>query len=170
LPLNMLWAKNLLGHRYLLTIYLTFSILSAKVLFAPYVNKTLRLVLIGLWLVSIATGNLWIYPDKVSQGWDSTLAHLPYYKLRKQAIEYIDHQNIDINDVSSFFPNTSSIDEIELNGDKRSFKNYEKDSKYVLYSNIFNVSDQIYDKFKREYILLEEFKSNGIFIKIYSKK
>ena len=114
LPANMLWAKNLLAHRYLMPIYLSFSLLCAKILFSSNINKRLRSTLIFIWIIVISTGNLWTYPNKTSQGWDSTLAHLPYYKLRNNAILYLDHNNINFNEVCSFFPNTSCINEIDL--------------------------------------------------------
>ena len=170
LPLNMLWAKNLVGHRYLLPIYLTFSLLCAKILFSPYTDLTLKKILIFIWLFSITSGNFWVYPDKIAQGWDSTLGHLPYYKLRKQAIKYLDEQGININKVHSFFPNTTIIDNIDLNEDYRNFKNYSKDCKYVLYSNIYNINDEIYDSITNEYVQIKEFKNKTVFIKIYKKK
>ncbi len=170
LPLNMVWAKNLLGHRYLIPLYLTFSIFVAKILFSSYTNLKLRKILIVIWLFSIISGNFWVYPDKISQGWDSTLCHLPYYKLRKQAIEYLDKQKIDINKVHSFFPNTAIIDEIDLNGDYRSFKDYTEDAKYILYSNIYNVSDEVYDTIINEYDIVKEFGNSVIFIRIYKRK
>lgn len=167
LPLNMLWAKNLLGHRYLLPVYLLFSLFVAKILFSGYTSRFQKQILSFIWLILIITGNFWIYPKKISQGWDSSLAHLPYYKLRKQAVKYLDSKNINIKNVASFFPNTASTDAIELNGDKRTFKKYEAGSKYVLYSNIYNINDTVYDNLKNKYFLMKEFKKNRIFIKIY---
>ena len=40
LPANMIWAKNLLAHRYLLPIYLIFSVLVANILFSSYIHKS----------------------------------------------------------------------------------------------------------------------------------
>jgi len=170
LPLNMLWAKNLLAHRYLLPIYIIFSILVAKILFSSYIQLKLRRMLIIVWLFFIATGNFWIYPDKISQGWDSSLAYLPYFELRKMAIQYLNKEKIGINKVYSFFPNTSTFDEVDLNEDYRKFKRYEKGANYVLYSNVNNISDKIYDDLISEYSLLKEFKSSTVFIRLYELK
>jgi hypothetical protein len=167
LPLNMVWAKNLLAHRYLLPLYIIISMLVAKILFSKLVGSNFRKVLVIVWILFMLSGNYWIYPDKVSQGWDSSLAHLPYYKLRKDAIQYLDVQGIDINEVHSFFPNTFVIDEIELNEDYRRFKDFEKDAIYVLYSNIFNISDEHYNYLISEYELIREFKSSSIYIRLY---
>ncbi len=170
LPLNMLWAKNLVAHRYLLPIFLIFSLLCAKILFSSYVNTNLKRILVFIWIAVLTTGNFWVYPDKIAQGWDATLAHLPYYDLRKQAIQYLDTENIDINEVVTFFPNRAPIDNIDLNGDQRNFKSYKEKSEYVLYSNIYNIRDDIYDRLRNEYNLIKEFKSKSIFIKIYKIK
>lgn len=170
LPANMIWAKNLLAHRYLLPIYLIFSILVANILFSSFIQKTLRNVLISVWIMSLISGNFWIYPDKLSQGWDSTLAHLPYYKLRNNAISYIDQQQIDIKNVHSFFPNLSVIDDMDLNNDYRRFKPYKHGAEYILYSNIYNISDEIYDTIHEKYDLVKEYKSHSIFVHILKKK
>lgn len=172
LPLNMLWAKNLLGHRYLIPIYLTFSLLTARLLFTDFVNQKLKYALSILWISSLIGGNFIIYPDKVAQGWDSTLAHLPYYELRLQALNYLDENNIDFKDVSSFFPNTLSIDKIDLNNDFRHFETYTGKSKYVFYSNIYNIEDQTYDSItnKNNYTILKQFENHRVFIRILKKR
>ena len=127
-------------------------------------------MLIIVWLFFIATGNFWIYPDKISQGWDYSLAYLPYFELRKMAIQYLNKEKIEINKVYSFFPNTSIFDEVDLNEDYRKFKRYEKGANYVLYSNVNNISDKIYDDLISEYSLLKEFKSSTLFIRLYEIK
>ncbi|MDP3353257.1 MAG: hypothetical protein Q8S44_05920, partial [Flavobacteriaceae bacterium] len=103
LPANMLWAKGLIGHRYLIPIYIIFSLLSANILFSTFINNKLRSVMIIIWCLFIITGNFWIYPPKIAQGWDSTLAHIPYYNLRIDAIKYLDNEKIEISKVASFF-------------------------------------------------------------------
>jgi hypothetical protein len=172
LPLNMLWAKNLLGHRYLIPIYFTFSFFTATILFSDFVNQKLKYVLSLFWVSCLIGGNFIIYPDKVAQGWDSTLAHLPYYELRHQAIDYLNENKIDFKDVASFFPNTASLDRIDLNHDARHFETYAGKSNYILYSNIYNIEDQTYDSImnKNNYIVLKQFERKGIYIKILKKQ
>jgi hypothetical protein len=168
LPLNMLWAKNLMGHRYLIPIYLSFSLLTATILFSNFVNSKFRVILISIWLVVSLTGNLWIYPPKISKGWDSTLAHLPYYKLRLSAVNYLEAGKIDFKDVDSFFPNYYTLEEIDLKNDKRQFDNFTigNKSKYVFYSNIFNVNDDVYDYMMNNYEPIKRFEKNRVFILI----
>lgn len=172
LPLNMLWAKGLLMHRYLMPIYILFSLMTATVLFSGFVPSKLRNMLIGFWLLVALTGNLWIYPPKISKGWDATLAHLPYYKLRHEAISYLDANKINLKDVDTFFPNYFTLDEIDLNNDKRGFDSYTlgNGSKYIFYSNIFNVEDATYDYIMSNYVPEKEFRKNGVYIIILKKK
>jgi hypothetical protein len=165
----MLWAKNLLGHRYLLPVYLTFSLLCASMVFSRQIDKKLRVALVSFWLVSVIGGNFWIYPEKISQGWDSTLAHLPYYKIRHQAIEYIDEQEINFDSVQSFFPNVAIVDDVDLNNDYRQFVEFDNSCNYVLYSNVFNISDEDYDLIRKHYSEIKKFKSGLVYIDIYKR-
>jgi hypothetical protein len=171
LPLNMLWAKNLMGVRYLMPIYITFSLVTASILFSNFVEKRLRICLIFIWLVIASTGNLWIYPPKISKGSDATLAHLPYYNLRLSAIKYLDSNNINFKDVDSFFPNYYTLEEIDLKNDKKHFENYTigNNSKYIFYSNIFNVDDDVYDYMIKNYKSIKRFDSNRIYVVLLKK-
>ena len=171
LPLNMLWAKNLMGVRYLIPIYITFSLVTASVLFSNFVEKRLRSCLIFIWLVIASTGNLWIYPPKISKGADATLAHLPYYKLRLSAIKYLDSNKINFKDVDSFFPNYYTLEEIDLKNDKRHFENYTigNKSKYIFYSNIFNVDDDVYEYMMKNYKPIQRLENNRIYVVLLKK-
>ena len=172
LPLNMLWAKGLLMHRYLIPIYILISLLTATLLFSDYVTSKLRNIIIVFWLIVSLSGNFWIYPPKVSKGWDATLGHLPYYKLRWEAIHYLEAEKIDLKDVDTFFPNYYVLDDIDLNNDKRSFDPYiiGNNSEYLLYSNIYNISDEEYDYIMKNYTAVKEFRNIGVFITILKKK
>jgi hypothetical protein len=171
LPLNMLWAKNLMGYRYLIPIYLTFSLLTAAILFSDFVHQKLKYTLSILWILCLVGGNFIVYPDKIAKGWDSTLAHLPYFKLRHQAIEYLNKEHIDFEQVQSFFPNLARIDQIDLNGDYRGFHYYDGQRKYIFYSNVFNVNDQEYDEIHNpeHYKRIKHFENQQVFIDIFEK-
>jgi len=170
LPINMLWATGLLGHRYLLPIYLIIALLAVTILFSLFTNKRLQKVLVGLWIVLLISGNFWIYPPQIAQGWDATLAHLPYFELRKEALQYIEEQRISFDEVTSFFPNVATLDEIDLTEDHRNFDNFDGESSYVLYSNAFNPSDAYYEQLLQEYSPEKRFEKGGVFVILYKKK
>jgi hypothetical protein len=169
--MNMIWAKNLMGHRYLIPIYLTFSLLVASMLFSSFVENKFKFFAFLFWACCLIGGNFIVYPDKIAKGWDSTLAHLPYYSLRHQAIAFIDNENIDYQEVQSFFPNLASMNLIDLNGNERRFTFYNGKGKYVFYSNVFNVTDLEYDEIhdQRNYECIRKFESNQVFIHIFKK-
>jgi len=166
LSLSMVWAKNLLCHRYLLPAYISFSLLSATILFTSDAGRGFKTAGIAFWMVMLLAGNFWVYPEKIATGWDATLAHLPYYSLRKEAIDYLDKKSIDFNGVQSFFPDISSIDDFDLNGDHRKFSDFDNTSRYVLYSNVFNISDADYDIVKKDFSVVRHFRKGLVYVDV----
>lgn len=171
LPANMIWAKNLLAHRYLIPIFLVIAVFTARILLLHIKHPILKKSLLFIWIAMLLGGNLWVYPDKISQGWDATLGHLPYYHLRHKAITFLDQKQINFKDVQSFFPNKGVINFLDLNNDKRHFPSFDATSTYVFYSNVFNISDEEYNTIKSsDYELLKEFRSGTVFIQIIKKR
>jgi hypothetical protein len=169
-PINMLWASGLLLHRYLLPISILISLTSLYFLMKSSFTKRLKLTLITLWCGIMLSGNFWIYPDKIAQGWDATLAHLPYYEMQKEAVAYFDSNNIDLEKVETFFPSHGTIDAFQLNNDFRVIEGYEGKREYVIYSNINNITDEEYDLLhSSEFRMIKSIESNGIFLKIFKK-
>ncbi len=163
----VLFSTNAFGHRYFIVSYISFILLAFLVLkeLKKYSKPLYVLLFIGL-----ITGNLWIYPERTSQGWDASLAHTPYHSLRKEAINSLDTMNIDISEVASFFPNYNRIDEIDLNGNQKSFTKFTKKSTYVLYSNVFNLSNEYYELLAKNYTEIKYLKKANIVISILKKR
>lgn len=168
LPIAVLSAVivNPMGHRYFIPSYL----LSALFLFLLLPAIHWKKIVYSVALLVLLASNFIVYPDKFAQGWDASLAHLPYWKLRKEAINYLDQQQIPIAQVATFFPNYSTIDNVELNGDLRSFSKFSGKEPYVFYSNVYNLSDNEFDILYKNYTLLQTFRSGQIRIEIWRKK
>lgn len=87
-------ARYFMPHFFLLTIlvswYITHYIKRPKVLFA-------------IIIFAHITGNLWVYPDEIAKSWDTTLAHIGYYKAREECFNYIDKNNYNYSDISAGF-------------------------------------------------------------------
>lgn len=139
--------RGLVLHRYLLPIFVLMHILFWYLLMkadlAPKIKKyTLAIVLSGLFL-----GNLWVYPKKISQGWDATLGHLPYYHLRKKMNTYIDQENIPFHRVGTAFPNIGDMRNFDPMDLKAGMEEYDFEKQdYIFYSNVYNdFSDQEID-------------------------
>lgn len=161
-----LLMKNPMGHRYFIPSYLSFSLLTFIILNQFKRKHFIYFILFG----SLLLGNFIIYPKKISQGWDASLAHLPYWKLRKKAIDFLDKDGITINETATFFPNRTKIDNIDLNNDYRSFIGFSGKEEYVFYSNVFNLSDEDLLAIETNYLLIKRFEKNRVFVEIYHKK
>jgi hypothetical protein len=130
--------NNLSAHRYFLPIYLILNIVSIHAILSQawFSKKTYFVLMIGLM-----AGHFWVYPQPIATGWDATLAHLPYYSMRQEILQYMEHQQINTKKVGSSFPNVQGFRFIDL-------KNVPQDSafaaknfntnQYMFYSNVFN--------------------------------
>ncbi|MEO9569990.1 MAG: hypothetical protein ABJH82_07930 [Polaribacter sp.] len=160
----VLISTNAFGHRYFIVSFCSLNVLVFITINNYYFKKKLIYILLFLGLL---TGNLWIYPREISQGWDATLAHVPYHKLRIHAIEYLNNNNINISEVASFFPNSTILDNIDLSNNKKSFTKFTGKNKYVLYATVYNLNDEEYLLLDKNYTVLKKFNKNNITITIY---
>lgn len=162
-----LLATNTMGHRYFIVSYLALGLLAFVIISKHYsFKKIIYIVLIG----GLVAGNLWIYPRDIAQGWDASLAHVPYHSLRIKALEYLDENDIKIEETASFFPNTSRIDDVDLSGDLRQFEAYNGHNKYFFYSNVYNLNDATYENLDNNYDIIKKFEKCRIHIYIYKFK
>ncbi|MFT5250568.1 MAG: hypothetical protein ACI93P_002310 [bacterium] len=162
-----LLSTNSFGHRYFITSFISLNLLS-YILLLKFFRK--KIMTYGIVFIILFSGNFWIYPKEIAQGWDATLAHLPYHKLRIDAISYLDSNKINIEKVGTFFPNSTTLDNISLNGDLRSFEVYTGKNEYVLFSNVFNLNEDEYVELDNNYSIIQQFNSKGIYILIYKLK
>ncbi len=131
--------KGLAGHRYLLPVYLTFTLLVTFYLFEVTETGYLKKLFFWLMLAGILSGNFWVYPDKIAKGWDATLAYLPYFPLREKMMDYMESEGIKPDETGTAFPNLRKLDNIDLNGNMQTFAELNlKTNNYVFYSNVYN--------------------------------
>lgn len=176
--MTSLGINNPMGHRYFIPSYLCLALISFILLFHTHTHlqvqatkaKSSQWIVYTFLIVSLLGGNFWIYPDKISQGWDASLAHVHYFDLRHQAISYIEDSGIKIEQTATYFPNNTTIDAVDLNGDKRSFANFTGVEPYVLYSNVYNIKDLEYYTIQNEYRLLKSFKQMGVRVELWARK
>jgi len=162
---TMLIYKNLTMHRYLLPIYFSISLLVTYLLFEiSKTDKLKKIIVATILIIGLVSGNFWIYPDKISQGWDATLAHLPYYKLRKEMFDFIKFNKIDFAQVGAYFPMADENKYIDLIDDKIKIEPFSSEKhKFVIYSNIFNdVSDNEIDIFFKDYKIIKYSERYGV--------
>ncbi|MBN2743419.1 MAG: hypothetical protein JXR39_05945 [Marinilabiliaceae bacterium] len=162
-----LMINNPMGHRYFIASYIIFALITGNFIINNIKRKKLTLSILIIGLIS---GNLWVYPPKISQGWDSTLAHLPYWNLRREIIKEMDEKGIPIENTASFFPNKTTVHSIDLNGDNRSFIHFSGNEEYVFYSNVYNLSDEELDKIRMDYQILFSRKYLTVQISLLKRK
>lgn len=162
-----LFSNNPFGHRYILVSYLIVALL-AFVIIKEYSNykKPIYIILV----IMLITGNFWVYPKRIAQGWDASLAHMPYFNLRTEAIDYLYENNLSINKTATFFPNRGLIDMVDLSGNKNKFIQFTGKETYVFYSNIYNLSDQEYDTLEQKYKLVQRFSSGLVHVDLLKLK
>ncbi len=168
LTINIIWYQNLTAHRYFIPVYLSFALMACYLLFHLRHEK-IKKVLATIWILGLVTGNLWVYPEKIAQGWDSTLAHLPYYELKNKMLAYMEENNIPMSKTGSSFPDLAPMKYMYLNNDNRSFCQLDlSENQYVYYSNFHNdFSDSQIDILKEKWILLREYSKGGVFVSLY---
>jgi hypothetical protein len=172
LSISFLSYKSLTAHRYILSVYLIFSVIVSYIIFEKLHSKKLKIILFSLILTGMLSGNFWIYPKHIAQGWDSSLAYLPYFKLRKQAIQYMNDNKIPVSETGSAFPNSTEFKYLDLSNSKIKFpeKNLQFQD-YIFYSNIYNdFSDNELHQLSKNFSILKEYKSRGISIILYKKR
>ena len=162
--LTILIVTNSVGIRYFIVSYICFNLLVFIILNHLFTHKKIIYTILFLGLLS---GNFWIYPEPISTAWRATLGLMPYHSLRLKAIDYLDKNNISIEETASFFPNYTTLDLIDFSGDERSFSRFTGKEKYVFYSKVYNLSDKDINLLENNYTILKEFNNFNISIKIY---
>ena len=171
LSISFLTYSGLQAHRYLLPAFLSFTLLFLAVLQHARIHRKVRTGTLLVALMGLATGNCWIYPDKVSQGWDSTLAHWPYYSLRHEMLARIQAEGIPLDRIGTAFPEIGPLKYRDLSG--RTDGMVEKDlehQKWILYSNVMNdFTDAEIDSLASSWIKTRELKNFGVKFILYQR-
>lgn len=138
LSISFLSFQGLNSHRYLLPVFLSFTVWVIA-LINGWPSARQRRISLSFILVAFLSGHLWVYPDRISQDWDASLAHWPYYQLRDEMLRYLEQQQIEPHQVGTAFPDIGPFRFREINEDQQGFheKDLQRDS-LILYSNIMN--------------------------------
>jgi hypothetical protein len=159
------------GHRYFLPLIIPVIILTVY-----WIKNYLKYPF--LWLaftfLVLASGHFWLYPREISQGWDATTIHWNYLKVSEKMHTYIAENNIDKKEIGTFFPNKRSRYLTHIENNKSDvYGGVPFENKYVLYSNAFNVTDEVTDSLfsnDSDWRLIKKFTQNRIYIGLYQKE
>jgi hypothetical protein len=115
LVLAMLPFKNPIGHRYWMSFHFLMIILTVH-----HLSQFRFAVPVILFIATgFITGHFWLYPENRSNGWDVTLAHLPYHKNRHALLKEMQSQGWDMKGAGSAFPLFCSTQQTDLSPGKR---------------------------------------------------
>jgi hypothetical protein len=168
---TLLLYQGLSAHRYLLPIYLTLSLLTFTTVLQIIKKSTSQFLNFLIITIGLLLGNCWIYPDKIAQGWDATLAHLPYYRVRSQMMDYLYNKNIPLNWIGTAYPEIGPQKFRDLSSNENGFaeKNLTTQS-YILYSNVMNdFRDAEIDSLQQHWQPVQRFERRGVWMTLYRK-
>ncbi|MDX1461655.1 MAG: hypothetical protein R3359_01260 [Marinirhabdus sp.] len=161
---------NPISPRYLMICYIFGSILFLNLIFELAISKAVRRGLITLLALGFLTGHFWVYPATVDQAWDSSLAYLNYYPVKKDMIAYIDQQQIPESTIGTNLRmrNLYIVPAREPNR-QFDFKKLNLDENdYVLFSNMENdTSLEDINTLRSNWIEVQSFSQLGIFMTLY---
>lgn len=168
---TFLLYSGLQQHRYLLPLLLAALLLAFSAIAQSSWNRIWKDRLFALLFTGLLTGHFWVYPDHIAQSWDTTLAHLPYYRLKDQMIAYLDEQGIPLETVGAAFPETGPQYFKDLSGRASGFapKDLSK-QRYILYSNVMNdFSDGELEQLQSGWTVLKQLERGGVELVLFGK-
>ncbi|MDD3319910.1 MAG: hypothetical protein PHS59_00495 [Paludibacter sp.] len=162
---------NVISSRYYMPMNFIAFLFTFSILERTIKSKQLKQTTV-LLAVLLLLGNFWIYPEKRTNFWDGTLAHMSFYPLREECLDYIDKNSIELKKVSAGFclyDNQHYID--LLPSDRIISKSIQPQTEYFLYSNISDIGDEFIDELndKTNWEVIREFRKGFVFIKVLKK-
>lgn len=136
---HFLLFQGVSAHRYLLPFYLALHLFFFSLLEQSQIKSKTKSIILGLGLFGLASGNFWVYPSGIAQGWDSTPAHWPHFAMRKEVIQYLEQHHIPLEKVGTTFPEIGPLHWRDLNGRKDGFSSLNlAQNEYVYFSSVMN--------------------------------
>ncbi|WP_010134003.1 hypothetical protein [Ochrovirga pacifica] len=164
----LIFSTNPIGHRYLMFLYLVGLFIVINLMHIVWSQKQAILVKTGVAFF-LVSAHFWIYPSKIPQGWDSSLAYLNYFEIKRNMYNYVLDQNLPMDQIGTKTRNPSpSIESLSTGFQPYTYCNQIKEVKYYLFSNIENstLDDEI-DTLEKDWKLVKEFQKKGVFIRLY---
>ena len=163
---------NPIGHRYLLPFYFFPLLLLLTYFEHPWTR--LKKGIFALVGIGLLTGHLWVYPPTMAQGWDSSLAHVPYFELKAEAMGFIEKEGIDPTEVAAPFFMYRPAEITNLSNEFPALTRFESpisNQKYILFTNVSNdFSDDDIALLEKEWEVVFYKKKMGVFVVLYSSE
>ena len=168
---HFLLLQGVSAHRYLLPVFLVLHALLLVLLNQSGLQFKIKSILLTVAILGMASGNFWIYPRGIAQGWDSTPAHWPHFALRKELVQYLDQQKIPLSEVGTVFPEIGPLHWRDLNGRQNGFSALDlQQNQYVYYSSVMNdFSDEQLELLFQKWPRILEVKKAGLETILFKK-
>ncbi len=166
----MVPLSNPSSSRYFMVVFALSGILVCYLLQA--VSPGPRRWLMALLAFSLLSGNFWLYPERFSNGWDTSLKVLPYFGLKKEMTAFIREQHIRPEEVATQFPLIDTERLTDLTDADYQYTNAAdgplSEFHYYLHSNVCNTDllPQI-EAIKPTWKLLKEVRSGEVYLSLY---
>ena len=164
-----------LCHRYFMPVFLLVNLVACAFLAEFIKGKLFQYLIFGLLYAGLITGNLWLYGGGFSNGWDSSLKVLPYFKLKNAMNTYVKEKKINPSEVGTKFPLFHDIKCSRLSTENFHFTDIDASSltdfQYLLLSNVSNeFTVQEKETVNNEWKLEKEFHSGLVYLKLFKNK
>lgn len=168
--LLMLLLNNPIGHRYFMILHIG-MIIWICIIWEKL--KWKKLIIVGT-VTCFLSGHFWLYPSKISNGWDVTLQYISYEKNRAEMHQFIQDQKIETSDISSAFPLFCSLQQTNLVAGERMQDITEQENfitKYIAYSPVCNDMKHINrDQLGNNYQLMTVFGKGLTRVELYERE
>ncbi len=167
LPLCL--SDSLLQHRYFMPFTLSVSLLAIYLLLSS--NLKFKNGIVAIMVLIQLSGHFWNYPRRFSQGWDSTLAHLPFFSLRAEFKQFMADHDIPKSEVATAFSLIKPDSDIDLKGDTTAYKDVHTDStQYIWYSNVSNTMNKTVDYYFKNWQVIKYEKKGNVEMALFKRK
>jgi hypothetical protein len=163
--------SNPIGPKYFIVFFLLLTILVCFLL-QTISNKKVRLSLASLFIISLLSGNFWLYPERLGNSWDASLKVLPYFDLKDEMDEFILSNKIPSEDVGTQFPLIADKRYSHLSDDSFKYTNVWsgplENYSYFLQTNVINtdISYQV-EEVKKTWVLIKSIKKGQVYFSLY---
>lgn len=136
---HFLLFQGVNAHRYLMPFFLALTLFFFSTLQNSQLLPLSKRRLLIFSIIGLASGNLWLYPQHIAQGWDSTPRHWPHFALRQEVIDYLDKQQVPLQSVGTSFPEIGPLHWRDLSKRQDGFSPLDlPQNEYVYYSSVMN--------------------------------
>ncbi len=165
--------SNPISHRYFMFTYLLL-IIGVCFILQQIKNKKIIYSLVFIFSVFSVSGNLWLYPEQLGNGWDSSLKVIPYFHLKDEMDKFIIDNKIDVAQIGTQYPLIADKKYSHLAETSFYYTNVWSGPityNYFLFTNVINsdITDQI-EKVKTDWQLVKSFSSGEVYVNLYKKK